>query len=363
MPCGKFKQLHNNSNNMTHQNKKCLIVGPSWVGDMIMAHSLFSKLKLNNPDLIIDVLAPAWSEPLLASMPEINDSIVMPVGHGKVGLGKRYQIGKSLRERQYDTAIILPNSFKSALVPLWANIPERIGYRGEMRYGLINKMHLLDKTNLTMTVQRFVALANEPNTNNTPEYAQPSLTIKQTECDDVINAFALDTESKTLALCPGAEYGPAKCWPAEHYAEVAKTAIQHGWKVWILGSKKDHEISRKIETLIAHKNCRSLAGETTLQQVMTLLSLADQVISNDSGLMHIAAAVSTPVIAIYGSSDPGFTPPLNDTSKVSCLHLECSPCFKRECPLGHLKCLTDITPEQIWSLVPPSTTHTIHQIS
>ena len=349
-------RAHNNIKDMNNQNKKCLIVGPSWVGDMIMAQSLFIKLKLDNPELIIDVLAPAWSEPLLASMPEVNDSIVMPVGHGEAGLGKRYQLGKSLRDRHYDTAIVLPNSFKSALVPLWAKIPERIGYKGEMRYGLINKMHILDKTNLTMTVQRFVALAREPNTNNTPEYAQPSLIIKQEDCDEVIKAFELDTESKTLALCPGAEYGPAKCWPAEHYADAAKSAIQEGWKVWILGSEKDREISNKIHKLVDNENCLSLAGETTLQQVMTLLSLADQAISNDSGLMHIAAAVSTPVVAIYGSSDPGFTPPLSDNSKVACLHLECSPCFKRECPLGHLKCLTDITPEHVWSLKNPAKT-------
>ena len=338
---------------MTQHDRKCLIVGPSWVGDMIMAQSLFIKLKQNNPDLIIDVLAPAWSAPLLASMPEVSASIVMPLGHGEAGIGKRYQLGKLLRAQHYDSAIVLPNSFKSALIPFWAKIPKRIGYRGEMRYGLINQMHRLDKTNLTMTVQRFVALASKPNTNTTPKYAQPLLDILPEDQQTALAYFQLDTDAPILALCPGAEYGPAKCWPAEHYAEVASTAIRHGWKVWLLGSEKDRTIANQINARVQHVHCTSFAGETSLEQVMVLLSLATQVISNDSGLMHIAAAVRTPVIAIYGSSDPGFTPPLSDNAKVSCLHLECSPCFKRECPLGHLKCLTDISPEQIWSMVIP----------
>lgn len=329
---------------------KILVVGPSWVGDMIMAQSLLIKLKQQDTSIIIDVLAPAWCEPLLSSMPEVRKSIIMPLGHGEAGLFKRYQIGKSLRTEQYDRAIVLPNSFKSALIPFWAKIPERVGFKGEMRYGLINKMHHLDKTVLTMTVQRYASLANEPD-NTVPDYPKPKLKISQSEQFETLKSLKLDGQKPVLALCPGAEYGPAKCWPAEYYADIAKRAIQKNWQVWILGSEKDRVIADKIKQQINDNNCLTLAGETTLQQVMVLLSLARQVVSNDSGLMHVAAAVQTPVVAIYGSSDPNYTPPLNDNAKIAYLNLECSPCFKRECPLGHLDCLNKITPDQVWNLL------------
>lgn len=336
---------------MSESNNKYLIVGPSWVGDMIMAQSLFIKLKQQNPDVIIDVLAPAWSEPLLDAMPEINDSIVMPLKHGEAGLRKRYQLGKSLRSRGYNSSIILPNSFKSALIPFWAKIPKRIGYKGEMRYGLINQMHLLDKTRLTMTVQRFVALAGQTNPRQIPRYEKPKLIVSEEWIPDTLKSFRLEMRKPVMALCPGAEYGPAKCWPAKHYAKLAKTAIENGWEIWLLGSEKDKKIANEITALVAQPECKQLAGKTSLKQVMILLKLANQVISNDSGLMHIAAAVNSPVVAIYGSSDPSFTPPLNYNAEIAYLHLECSPCFKRECPLGHLKCLNDITPDSVWSLI------------
>lgn len=329
---------------------KTLIIGPSWVGDMIMAQSLFIKLKQQNPQGLIDVMAPAWSEPMLAAMPEVNKSIVMPIGHGEAGLKKRYQLGKSLRERQYDRAIIMPNSFKSALIPFWAKIPERIGFKGEMRFGLINKMHILDKSVLTMTVQRYVALAEEP-TNRAPNYAKPALKIDQTDQLVTLEALQLNTEKPVLALCPGAEYGPAKCWPAKYYADVASRAIKQGWDVWILGSEKDKTTAQEIKKIVNHKNCHSLAGRTSLHQVMVLLSIASHVISNDSGLMHVAAAVSTPVIAVYGSSDPSYTPPLSYNAQIAYLDLKCSPCFKRECPLGHLDCLNELTPDFVWGLL------------
>ena len=343
--------------------QKTLIIGPSWVGDMIMAQSLFITLKKDQPNGIIDVMAPAWSEPMLAAMPEVNQSIVMPIGHGEAGLKKRYQLGKGLRKEHYDRAIIMPNSFKSALIPFWAKIPQRIGFKGEMRYGLINKMHHLDKNVLTMTVQRYVALAEEPS-NRAPSYPKPALKITETDKQETVQALSLDTlnngtlnngthknqQQPVLALCPGAEYGPAKCWPAEHYAEIASRAINAGWKVWILGSEKDQATADKILNLCNHESCQSFAGKTTLKQAMVMLSLADQVVSNDSGLMHVAAAVGTAVVAVYGSSDPKFTPPLSYNAEIASLNLSCSPCFKRECPLKHLNCLNDLTPDMVWHL-------------
>lgn len=331
-----------------HTPHKCLVVGPSWVGDMMMAQSLFIRLQQRNPELIIDVLAPAWSLPLLECMPEVHKGISMPLGHGKLGLGKRYQLGKALRKEQYDCSIILPNSWKSAIVPFAANIPKRIGYKGEMRYGLLTDIHHLDKTQLTMTVQRFVALAHAKN--NTvaaiKNYPYPRLEISDAAKQQCREKFNLN-DSHIITLCPGAEYGSAKRWPAEHFAELARQLIKKGWQICLAGSEKDAAITSTIAQAVNHDHCIDLAGKTTLKEVTTLLALSDHVISNDSGLMHIAAAVDTSIIALYGSSDPNFTPPLNDKAQTISLNLECSPCFKRECPLEHLDCLHNISVEQV----------------
>ncbi|SDZ97954.1 heptosyltransferase-2 [Thiothrix caldifontis] len=325
---------------MAFSPKRCLIVGPSWVGDMVMAQSLFMALKERFPDLQIDVLAPAWSKSILAAMPEVHTAIEMPLQHGELALGKRYQLGKDLRANAYDWAIVLPRSLKAALVPFWANIPVRTGYKGEMRYWLLNDIRPLDKSVLTMTVQRFVALGLPADTNLPPDIQPPHLVVA--------HASATVLTSPVLALCPGAEYGGAKRWPADYFAAVAKYYIAQGGKVILLGSAKDALVTAQIaNTVNLPAACQDLAGKTSIREVLELLAQADQVVSNDSGLMHVAAAVGTPVIAVYGSSDPMYTPPLSDKAQIVYLGLECSPCFKRECPLGHLDCLQKITPEQV----------------
>jgi len=337
---------------MSFSPKRCLIVGPSWVGDMIMAQSLFMTLKQRYPFLQIDVLAPSWSKPIVASMPEVSESIEMPIGHGKIGFSQRYRMGKALRANNYDWAIVLPNSLKSALIPYWSNIPRRTGYVGEMRYGLLNDTRKLDKQRLTMTVQRFVALAHDNMTCSPGDYQSPKLQVSDKEIAVTIASFDLNPNDRpVLALCPGAEYGPAKRWPEAHFANLAQRVIKGGWQVWLLGSDKDIPVTEAIKKLTDSKYCVSLAGKTSLQQVMNLLASADKAVSNDSGLMHIAAAVNTPLVALYGSSDPVFTPPLSVNHHVLSLGLECSPCFKRECPLGTLACLKGISVDQVHSKV------------
>ena len=326
--------------------KKILVVGPSWVGDMVMAQSLFITLKNNNPQCQIDVLAPAWSLPLLDRMPEITKGIIMPLIHGQLGLKERLQLGKQLRSSQYDQAIVLPNSWKSALAPFFAHIPLRTGYLGEIRWGLLNDARRLDKTKLTMTVQRFVSLGLKKNVTQPPEYSIPTLKIEENDRVAVIKKFQLPSSGKILALCPGAEYGSAKRWPAEHYAELAKQKIAQNWSVWIFGSDKDTSVAKQINQLTA-KTCIDFSGKTTLAEAIDLMSLTNTIVTNDSGLMHIGAALDKKVIAIYGSSDPNFTPPLNDKAKIINLNLACSPCFKRECPLEHKRCLTEIFPQQV----------------
>lgn len=313
---------------------------------MVMAQSLFMTLKENDQGCQIDVLAPEWSFPLLDRMPEVRKGISMPLMHGQFGFLKRRQLGRQLRSTEYDQAILLPNSWKSALIPFFAKIPLRTGYIGEVRWGLLNDARKLDKQSLRMTVQRFVALGLAKTIAADIHYPIPKLKIEQSNQLAVIEKFQITQTNNILALCPGAEYGPAKQWPAEHYAELAKQKIAQGWSVFIFGSEKDKAVSEQINQL-TENGCQDFSGKTTLAEAVDLMSLAAVVVSNDSGLMHVAAALDKKVIAIYGSSDPKFTPPLNASAKVIDLNLPCSPCFKRQCPLGHSHCLTEILPAQI----------------
>ena len=311
----------------------------------MMAQSLFRLLKNNNPDCRIDVLAPGWSLPLLAHMHEVSEAICSPFQHGVAAIRQRYLLGKSLRDNRYDQAIILPNSFKSALVPYWARIPLRTGFVGEMRFVLLNDARKLDADALPKTVMRFSSLALPANQPLPDRLPLPRLATNEQDTITSLNAFGLAVGSKQiLALCPGAEYGPAKQWPARHMAALAKERLDQGWQVWLLGSDKDLDICSSINSA-TDARCENLAGKTELGQVIDLLSQATAIVSNDSGLMHIAAALDKPLVAIYGSSDPCFTPPLSDKVEILSLQLPCSPCFKRKCPLGHLDCLNKLEPE------------------
>lgn len=324
-----------------------LVIAPSWVGDMVMAQSLFKLLRARDAGRAIDVLAPGWTLPLLERMPEVRTGINMPLGHGELRLWTRRQLGISLREGNYGQAIVLLNSLKSALVPFWAGIPLRTGYVGEMRQWLLNDCRRLDKQRLPMTVQRFVALGL-PDGSALPEPV-PGPELVSAARDRLAAAERLGVSNKykpVLALCPGAEFGPAKQWPEEYYAQVARTWLDKDWHVWLFGSGNDAAVCGRINAL-AGDRCANLAGRTSLAEAIDLLATAAFVVTNDSGLMHVAAALQRPMVAIYGSSDPGFTPPLADTAQVERLGLDCSPCFKRECPLGHLKCLKELTPARI----------------
>lgn len=322
-----------------------LIVGPSWVGDMVMAQSLFKALRHSLPGTPIDVLAPTWSLPLLNRMPEVRSGIEMPLGHGRLGFVQRWRIGRSLRGR-YARSIVLANSWKSALVPFAARIPRRTGWLGEMRYGLLNDHRRLDKDRLRMTVQRFVALAADPG-EPLPDLEPPRLVVEEDDIEAAKQALGVSKipGHPVLALCPGAEFGPAKQWPTTHYAQLARDFVSRGWGVWLFGSHKDRAICDQIAA--HHGDAQVLAGRTSLAQAVDLMSLADAVVSNDSGLMHVAAALDRPLVAVYGSSDPGFTPPLNDRHRIATLGLSCSPCFKRTCPLGTTACLRDLSVGQV----------------
>ena len=314
-----------------------LVVGPSWVGDMVMAQSLLKLLKSRQPERAIDVLAPAWSLPVVARMPEVREGIAAETGHGELGLGKRRAIGRSLRGR-YDRAIVLPRSLKAALVPWFARVPVRTGYRGETRFLLINDMRPFDKAVLDQTVKRFVALGTDRG-EALPGIPYPALDVDAGNQRAAIERLGLATDRPVVAFMPGAEYGPAKCWPLDKFAALAETLSGDGFRVWILGSDKDRPAG---DTIAASGSAINVCGRTSLADVIDLLAYAQHAVSNDSGLMHVAAAVGTHTHAIYGSSSPHFTPPLTDRRTVHWLDLDCSPCFERTCPLGHLRCLKEI---------------------
>jgi len=323
---------------------RILVVGPSWVGDMVMAQSLFMVLRQRHPDCHIEVLAPGWSRPLIERMPEVKAALELPFGHGVFAPLARWRFGRGLRGR-FDLAMVLPNSWKSALIPFAARIPRRIGWLGEQRWGLLTEPRRLDRQLLRMTVQRFVALALPV---GAPLPAPPPPRLRVDPESAVAATRRLDLtrpEAGVLALCPGAEYGPAKRWPEASYGDLAQRASRAGMAVWLFGSDKDRMVCAEVNRL-AGGGCVDLAGRTSLAEAVDLLSLATAVVSNDSGLMHVAAALDRPLVALYGSSDPGFTPPLNARHRVLHLGLPCSPCFRRECPLGHLKCLRDIPVER-----------------
>ena len=318
---------------------------------MVMAQSLFKTIKADQPDALIDVLAPAWSLPLLKRMPEVNQGLHMPIGHGSFSLMERYRVGYNLQPNAYTQAIVTPRSLKSALVPFFARIPVRTGYRGEMRFGLINDMRKLKKSVLTQTVQRQVALGLDKTVKLPPPIPAPRLTVDKQNQQRLLEKFTLHLDRPVVGLIPGAAYGPAKQWPLENFRKLATQLVNLGKQVWVIGSENEIPLGDSIAAL--HPDAIfSLCGRTRLEDAIDLMDCMQSVVTNDSGLMHVACAVDKPVIAIYGSSSPAYTPPLSDKAKILYLDLSCSPCFKRQCPLGHTKCLADITPAQVLEKLP-----------
>lgn len=333
-------------------SRKILIVGPSWVGDMVMAQSLFKVLQQQHDSLQIDVLAPAWSRAVLQRMPEVHNAIELPFAHGELSLGKRYQLAKTLIPSRYDQAIVLPNSFKSALIPFFARIPSRTGWRGEQRGLLLNDCRQLNKQQLPMMVQRFVALGMGAQDHLPDPLPVPQLSTLAGDAQQAIIDLSLpwSNGAPVLALCPGAEFGDAKQWPAQHFAQVAKDYASRGWRIALLGAAADRQICEQIAGLLPaplQASCDNLAGRTSLAQVIDLLSQVSAVVSNDSGLMHIAAALHRPLVTVYGSTSATFTPPLSDQAELLYTDIECRPCFKRQCPYGHKQCLTELHPQRV----------------
>ncbi|MFG6668118.1 lipopolysaccharide heptosyltransferase II [Halomonas sp. HNIBRBA4712] len=325
---------------------RLLVVGPSWVGDMVMAQSLFITLKARHPQATLGVVAPAWSQPILERMPQVDEVLPLAVGHGEFGLKSRRALAAKLKGR-FDRAIVLPRSWKAALIPFLARIPERVGFLGEYRYGLLTEARKLDKGVLDQTVKRFVSLGVPDDAARQGDFAiaPPRLTVDH---DNLVN-LRLEHELSSrpaVGMMPGAEYGPAKQWPPAYFHGLARRLVDDGYEVRIFGGPKDQPVGEQIRGELAHVH--NLCGQTALADAVDLLADCRQVITNDSGLMHVAAAVGVPIHALYGSSSPRYTPPLSDSATVHYLGLSCSPCFKRVCPLGHTNCLNQLTDESVY---------------
>ncbi|UTH73294.1 lipopolysaccharide heptosyltransferase II [Chromobacterium sp. IIBBL 290-4] len=327
--------------------KKILVIGPSWVGDSVMAQPLYRRLHQRHPGLELHVFAPAWTLPLLARMPEVAKSHLNPFGHGALRLMERWKIARLLAREKFDQVIVLPNSLKSALIPLLAGIPLRTGFLGESRYGLLNDARELDEQALPMMVERFCALGEDKNCPVLRPIPHPQLQADGSALQALAAKLGLDLSRPAIAFCPGAEYGPAKRWPARHFAELAKRFDEAGYSVWLFGSPKDKEIGEDIARLAEGKTL-NLCGATGLEEAIDLMGWVDLAVCNDSGLMHVAAALDKPIVALYGSSSPDFTPPLSDRAAIVSLNLDCSPCFERVCPYGHTHCLENLQPEMAW---------------
>ena len=315
---------------------KVLVLAPAWVGDMVMAQTLAPGLAKQGAE--VHFLAPPATADLATRMPDVAVAHTVGTSHGELGFGERWATARRLRALGFDRAIVLPNSFKAALTPFLAGIPVRTGFRGEFRFGLLNDIRTLDAARLPRMVDRFAALAGV-----VP--AAPSLRADAAARNMLLGKHGLRTDAPVVALCPGAEFGPAKRWPASHFADLAERCVRTGAHVWVFGGAAD---SAAAADIAAHPGVTDLTGRTSLLDAVDLLSAATAAVTNDSGLMHVAAALGVPVAAVFGSSSATFTPPLSARARVVERDLDCRPCFARECPLGHLDCLRGIAAARVF---------------
>ena len=298
-----------------------------------MAQPLFARLHEKLPGMRLDALAPPWVAPVLRRMPQVSEVIEAPFRHGALELRGRWRLGRSLAARKYDQAIVLPNTWKAALVPFFADIGLRSGYVGESRYGLLNLTYKNEEKKSTPMPLHYAKLSEPPGKPPKEPLPEPGLCVHPDTIRETRARFGL--AAPYAVLCPGAEYGPAKRWP--YFRQLADRI---GESIVLLGSQNDAEACKDIRGT-------NLAGKTTLDEAIALMAGASYVVANDSGLMHIAAALGLPQVALFGSSSPEHTPPLSPASRVLWLHIECSPCFARECPLGHFRCMREIGVDKV----------------
>ena len=327
---------------------KILIVGPSWVGDSVISQSLLKVIHSKSEDIEIDVLSTKWTINIYERMDEISETILLPFDHGELRFKERTELGKSLKVKNYDQAIILPNSLKSSLVPFFAEIPLRTGWRGEMRYFLVNDIRKLNKNTHPRMVDRFVALGLKELDKLPSDIPFPSLVGNEANIIKLSSSHGIDLYKPLISLCPGAEFGPSKRWPSEYYAEVANNFLSRDWQILLLGSKNDVPIGKEIEKYSdqSHK-ILNLIGKTKLVDTVDIIKASKLVLCNDSGLMHIAASVDVPLVALYGPTSPEFTPPLSRKAKVIRKSEGFTKLRSGDLEGGYHQSLTNIKPKEV----------------
>ncbi len=322
---------------------RSLVIAPQWIGDAVMCEPLLRRLQARGERIAVAALP--WVAPAFRAMAQVAETIELPFAHGRLDWAARRRVAASLRGR-FDAAYVLPNSIKSALLPWLAGIPRRIGYRGEGRFGLLNQ-RLVNPPGRPPMVAFYSALAGTP-----PAEERPQLQLGAAALAAAVADAGVAPRGYWL-FAPGAEYGPAKCWPAGHYAALARALHgRDGTPVLLLGSAKEAALAGQIATE-APGACRVLAGKTSLDAAMALIAQARGLVSNDSGLMHVAAGFGIPQVAVFGSTSPEHTPPLNQRARVLWLKdelgLDCMPCFERSCRFGHTRCLVEVAPARVAS--------------
>ena len=323
-----------------------LVVAPAWVGDAVMAHSLIGAVAAARPERSIDVVAPVATRPVFERMAEVRAVRELKAAHGEIGLGARWHLGRTLATGGYEVAYVLPNTWKSALVPFFAGIPLRVGYRGEARFGLLSDLRTLDVERLPRLIDRYAGLADVAR----GAAPLPRLIHDKKAGARLRKTFGLEPASRIVALAPGAEFGPAKRWPARHYADLATRRIERGDDVWLLGGPGDRPLAEEIVAATPEAlrgRLKDLVGRTRLEDAIDLLGDVDALVTNDSGLMHVACALGRPVVALFGPTSSAYTPPLGGRARVLDQALSCAPCFERVCPLGHQGCLVDLRPARV----------------
>ena len=330
---------------------RTLVISPNWIGDAVMAQPLLQQLKLQHPERAIDVLAPPGVAPVWRAMAQVDSVLETPFRHGALQLKQRWAFGRQLRARGYRDAYVLPNTLKYALIPWFAGIPKRVGYKGEMRYGLLNVMHHDDMPPRPM-VPFYAALARDPAL-PLAVAPRPRLQVSAGQVAAVCGKFGVALDRPLVVFAPGAEFGAAKRWPAAHFAQLAQAVLasEPRAQVALLGSPKDRPACDEVAA--GSGAMFNLAGATTLDEAIALIARADAMVANDSGLLHIASALNRPVVALYGPTDPDHAPPFSDVAKSISLRLACSPCRQRECPLGHHDCMNKMSAELVWAELRP----------
>ncbi len=328
---------------------RTLVISPNWIGDAVMAQPLLQLLRRQHPERPIDVLAPPSVAPVWRAMQEVSEVLETPFRHGPLQLRERWKYGRVLGKRGYVDSYVLPNTLKYALIPWFAGIPKRVGYKGEMRYGLVNQMHHDSLPPLPM-VAFYGALAS-----STDAVPRPAMQVARAAIDAVCQRLGIAVGRPLVVFAPGAEFGLAKRWPARHFAALAQAIVAQdaGAQIALLGSPKDKAACDEIMSITGAANIFNVAGATSLSEAFALIAQARAVVANDSGLLHVASALNRPVIALYGPTDPDHAPPFSDMARSMSLRLECSPCRQRECPLGHQDCMQKLKPESVWNALMP----------